>query len=91
MITPEFILRLLKKQEGKCALSGEYLTFDNTLCDNVMHESNISVDRIDPKKGYTPDNVQLTTVRVNFMKGTMQQEAFIRACKSIAQNNKYVN
>ena len=36
----------------------------------------MSIDRIDPTKGYTEDNVQLVCAQVNMMKSDMSLEAF---------------
>lgn len=35
------------------------------------HLKNMSIDRIDPTKGYTEDNVQLVCAQVNMMKSDM--------------------
>lgn len=70
------ILYLLKKQEGKCALSG--LEFSDHI--------KMSVDRIDPSGGYTPDNVQLLALPVNHMKLDFDQDYFIKLCGEIYYN-----
>ena len=48
------------KQEGKCALSGQRMTW---LTGQGKVDTNISLDRIDPEKGYEPDSIQLITYR----------------------------
>ena len=46
-------------------LSGISLEVDLT---KSLIKQNLSVDRIDPDKGYTPDNIQLVDKRINMMK-----------------------
>jgi hypothetical protein len=52
---------------------------------------NASVDRIDSDGGYTPDNVQLVCVRVNLMKGPLDQSMFFRMCHVIANFQQFCN
>jgi hypothetical protein len=61
-ITIEDLDVLLLKQEGKCALSGEYFTFENMP----------SLDRIDSSLGYSKENIQLVLVQVNVMKSNFK-------------------
>ena len=47
----------------------------------------MSVDRLDPKVGYTKDNIQWVHKKVNTMKWNIGQDQFIEWCKIIANNN----
>lgn len=76
-LTVEYLNSLYIKQEGKDFYTG--LPF-KTLRD-------ISVDRIDSSKSYTTDNVVLTDISVNIMKGTLEKDEFINICKQIAAAN----
>lgn len=82
-ITAEDLMELYRKQEGRCAISGESMTFHvgkgRTL-------TNCSLDRIDPLGVYTTDNVQLVCHVVNIMKHNLSEQDFILWCKRIAQN-----
>ena len=59
-LTEKDILELFSKQQEKCAISGMIMT---NICGEDKHTAkhpfNASLDRIDSKKRYTKDNVQL--------------------------------
>lgn len=64
-----YVLRLLEKQQGLCAVTGIELMPSAT---NTKKESNpwtVSVDRIDSTKGYTKDNIRLVCLMYNICKG----------------------
>ena len=75
------LINLIDKQNYKCNLSGEDISFDN---------GSVSVDRIDSAKGYTIDNIQCVHRDVNFMKQQYSQERFIDICIKIAILNKKI-
>ena len=73
-VDSDFLYDLFKHQNGLCALSKLPMTW--------MHEglasnhgsrrgTNISIDRIDPERGYLPENVRLVCDRVNKLKSNM--------------------
>lgn len=68
----------LEKQNYQCRFTGEHLWFNK-------NQTNISVDRIDSNKGYTPDNIQLVLKNINKLKGIYQDEDFINICYRISQ------
>jgi hypothetical protein len=68
------------KQDGKCALSQQKMTW---LTGQGKVDSNISVDRINPNKGYEPDNIQLITYRCNIMKHDMPENKFLNLAQMI--------
>ena len=39
-------------------------------------EFNASIDRVNPDKGYTPQNIQLVAYRVNIMRHTLSMDMF---------------
>lgn len=69
----DFIINLYNKQNGKCALTGITLT---TYKGKGLYFSNASIDRINPNKGYTQDNVQLVCFWANQSKSTLSTEDF---------------
>ena len=56
-ITPEDVIRLWEKQDGRCALSGVYLTHHKD--GSGYKDHNASIDRISGEEGYTYQNTQL--------------------------------
>lgn len=86
-IDKEDIIELYKKQKGVCALSGDKMTHiyePGTKKRNPKHIYNISVDRIDPCKHYTVDNIQLVCNKINVIKWDLDQDVFIELCKKVA-------
>jgi len=73
-ITNEDLYRLWEKQEGKCALSGVFLTHHKD--GSGVRDCNASIDRISNSKSYSKDNVQLVCYRVNLMKHTLSEGDF---------------
>jgi hypothetical protein len=82
-IDKEYVLNIYKKQNGKCALSGQILTFHKN---NLS--SNISIDRIDSSKGYVIGNIQLVCTHVNIMKWDKSTEELLSWCEKIILNTK---
>ena len=88
------IIELYYKQKGKCALSGNKLTYYNTAKRNdanknfhIINKFNISIDRINSNKDYCKDNIQLVCAIVNRIKVDLDQDNFLSICKMI-KNNK---
>ncbi len=82
-IDKEYVLDIYKKQNGRCALSGEILTFHKN---NLS--SNISIDRIDSLKGYVIGNIQLVCTHVNIMKWDKSTEELLTWCEKIISHTK---
>lgn len=70
-IDVDFLLMLWAKQEGKCAVSKFPMRYPGGSLFSV------TVDRIDPKKDYIPDNIQLVCEGINFAKNRYSNEEFI--------------
>lgn len=85
-ITLDDIHRLYDHQGGRCALSGDTLTLP--IFTKQTTHFNVSIDRINSKGGYTPDNIQLVTKRVNLAKGSMTDDEFINMCRRVARCRK---
>jgi len=86
-ITIEEIYDLWIKQNKKCALSGIDIGFENTNQNTYGLVCTASLDRIDSKKGYILDNIQLVHKDINMMKKEYNQDYFINLCKLVAKNN----
>ena len=66
-----------EKQDWKCAITGDTLEFvrggmhwQNKWC----NPQSCTIDRIDPTKGYTVDNIQLLTHKANTWKSSFTHE-----------------
>ena len=82
-MTVEFLLGLLAAQQGRCALSGDELTFKKTNKQYKKTMTNASIDRINSGIHYTKDNIRLVTAQVNYMKHAMTDDEFYRLCQAI--------
>jgi len=80
-IEPEDITALWDKQQGKCAVSGVFLTHHKD--GSGRKDYNASIDRISCERGYTPQNVQLVAYRINIMKHTLSEDMFYWWIKTI--------
>lgn len=84
-LTIEFLWDLYEKQDRRCALTGREI-----LLKPAIHKNNVdwrvvtaSLDRIDPTKGYTTNNVQWVHKEINRLKNNYPQEKFVSMCKEI--------
>lgn len=80
LLDKQDIKLLYQKQDGKCAISGNML-------DTESYWEQPSLDRIDNKLGYTKDNIQLVTWKVNHSRGELSIQEFIEMCKKVAENS----
>lgn len=68
----DYLLALYKRQNGKCYYSGLEIKH-NIGCHQY---DSISVERLDPNKGYIKDNIVLASFAVNSFKGMMTEDEF---------------
>jgi len=85
-ITLQHLLELWDRQQGRCALSGTKMTI--TRSEDEMKNGGpcmdrVSIDRIDSDENYIVGNVQLVAHKINFMKGQMRDDDFVKACENI--------
>jgi hypothetical protein len=78
-LSPEFLLELWNKQDGKCAYSGRQMTKESGAFETV------SLDRKNSSLDYTPDNVVLCCAAINEMKMDLPLEVFIVLCSDVAR------
>ena len=76
---------MLLKQNRKCALTGVYIDLtESRKSFNVDFElMTASIDRIDSKKGYEPNNIQWVHKDINRMKWAFPQNQFIEMCQLV--------
>lgn len=85
-ITKEYLKELWDKQNGKCAISGIEMTFEQY---KGRIPTNVSIDQINPKNGYTIGNIQLVCMAVNQMKSDLKIDELYKFCSAILeQKNK---
>jgi len=90
-ITHNDIRETNKKQNGICAYSGISLNWDSRSKSSVKWVppyNRASLDRIDSKKGYTKDNIQVLADIVNRMKNALSYKELIKFCQLIVDNSK---
>ena len=87
-IDADHINKLWHKQEGRCALSGVFMTWH---AGEGRQDLNASIDRKDPTKGYIIGNVQLVTQRVNPIKHPLGEGELYWWCKNIVVNKEDAN
>ena len=83
-LSVEDLKELYTSQKGRCAISNIQMT---TILGAGRVSTNVSVDQIDPRKGYTKDNVQLVCSAVNQMKSDLPMNELLEFCKAIVNNN----
>lgn len=86
-ITTEDVYNLWIAQDKKCALSNLPIDFNH----RPKYGTTCSLDRIDSKKEYTIDNVQLVHKDVNLMKNYFCQNYFIYMCRLIHINHSHLD
>ena len=91
VVDPEFLCSLFDKQEGKCFISklpiqGNFAREDHPYGPIWRPiERTASLDRLDPTKGYTRENVVLTHILINMSKRDLQLDDYIRLCRAVAE------
>lgn len=79
----EYIKNLWEIQQQKCKISNIEMTFEMR---KGRTFTNVSIDRIDSKKGYVKGNIQLVCMAINQMKSDLTKEELIFFCKKIIEN-----
>jgi len=85
-LTTEYLLGVFEKQEGKCYYTGQLLETLKAFEWKEKFQNSISLDRLDPDKGYMQGNVVFCSYVINTMKGTLTEQAFYEKMKFILAN-----
>ena len=87
-LTIKYLYDLLLKQNRKCALTGVNIDLtESRKSSNVNFElMTASIDRIDSKKGYEPNNIQWVHKDINRMKWAFPQNQFIEMCQLVVNH-----
>lgn len=88
-VSADDIVELYWKQRGLCAVSG--LPFDldrGGVGRGQKPPFRPSLDRIDNRRGYEPDNIRLVCTIANFGMGAWGEIAFLRLCRAVVRKNR---
>lgn len=78
------------RQSGRCALSGMQMTRDRSQGAGNLYDAagtKVSIDRIDPSGGYTPENSRLVCVVANLMRHRLDDASLLIWCSRILEHN----
>lgn len=84
LLESDDLLGLFIEQRGKCSISGAQFRIEKVESGRI-NRLRPSVDRIDSRGHYTPDNVHLVCAIVNTMKSDMTQAELLRWCQRIVE------
>lgn len=84
-VTIEDLKYIWACQEGLCAISKMPMTY---IFNNGRTFTNVSIDQINPNKGYVKGNIQLVCMAVNQMKSDLSMNELYMFCEAIIKNKK---
>ena len=84
-ISIEYAWQVFRRQDGKCALTGQPLQFKSH---SEISDGTASLDRIDSRKGYVKGNVQWVHKHVNTIKWDLPLDIFFKTCKMVVEHRK---
>ena len=84
-ITLEDVIEMWINQSGRCGYSGLDMELKRGGCLGPATRS-VSIDKINPAKGYTKDNTILCCASVNIMKNDLSVDEFVAMTKSIYEH-----
>lgn len=92
-VTSEELNEIYIKQNGRCALSKQNLTFiyekytkNKSRVIKQINDFNISISRINNAIPYDKTNIQLIACRINLMKNTLSNSKFLELCEKVVKN-----
>lgn len=86
-LTPDGLRRLWDKQRGVCPLTGWKMEPRKT--GSGLIPRTVTVDRIDPKRGYVRGNIRLISFAANNAKYIWTDAALYNFCKAVTSENFY--
>ena len=84
-LLPEDLYDIWDEQLGRCALSGNFMTWQKG---EGQMDLNASIDRISPSGPYKRTNIQLVCYRTNIMKHVLTDHELYWWCKNIVTNKE---
>lgn len=85
-LTVEYLIDLYYQQNGLCHYTGVPMVFG--WVDGKIHSNTLSLDKIDPDKGYVIGNVAWCTYLVNTMKQNLSKNEFMNTISGIISKGK---
>jgi hypothetical protein len=85
-LTTEYLLKVYEGQSGRCYYTNALLEVFKDEEWRLRYQQSISIDRLDPDKGYMQGNVAFCLYVVNTMKGTLTEKQFYDRMKHILMN-----
>lgn len=82
-LTVDYLCALYDQQDGYCYYSGEKMIFG--WVDGKVHHNSLSLDKLDPSKGYVQGNVVWCTYLTNTMKQNMTEIAFFNYLNNLRE------
>jgi len=82
-LSKEILLKVLDRQDYKCALSG--VPLECKLEVGVINKRNASVDRIAPGGPYTEENIQLVCKALNHWRSDTPLDDFVDWCTKVSE------
>lgn len=77
----EWILDLYAKQTGKCLLTNIEFSIEKP-CETNLNPFSPSLDKINPKLGYTKENTRLVCVGINLALNEFGEDTFKQICEA---------
>jgi hypothetical protein len=84
-LTVDYLVDLYHQQNGLCYYSKVEMIFG--FVDGKIHHNSISLDKLDPEKGYTQGNVVWCSFLTNSMKQNLKEEEFYEMIKKVIEIN----
>lgn len=84
----EYLMEIFEKQEGNCFYSGIKMNIVKEDHASLHDPMKMSLDCIEPEKGYIKGNVVWSAYCVNTFKQKMSQKEMLNVCESILNNLK---
>lgn len=81
-ITTDYLMELFEKQAGVCAISGIAMTWSR----GKIEPTSMSIDKIEPERGYIEGNVRLVCYAVNMFRGRMTDAEMLDMARAIVAN-----
>lgn len=85
-IDTEYVMSLLVKQQGLCALTGWPLEFTRGGTWDGKNPRGATMDRINNNRGYVRGNIQLVCGMPNNIRNKLSMAEFKKLCRAVVDN-----